>query len=363
MDPKTLIPAPDYLLVPGYWFESLLILAFFLHLLFMNVMVGLSVISFFGKYTRKKSPSDPGIKHFEKDASIHLTIAFAIAINLGVATLLFVQILYGQFLYISSQLMAVYWISVIALVIVAYYLAYYNKFKYDNTIIDKQYLKATTMILLLIVGFFFVNNMTTMLTPDAWVAYFKNPAGSFINFKEPTLLPRYLHFMTASIAIGGLFVAIVWKLKKDASPEIASRNIEMGMSWFTMATLVQTAFGAWFLFSLPTDISALFLGKSALHTALLLWVVALAIIVLITGAYQKVWFTLPITVALVFSMVIVRDLVRKAYLDEYMNISDLKVLHQYSPLIVFLMITIISLGVCHIMIKWTKGTKTENITI
>ena len=45
-------------------------------------------------------------------------------VNLGIPPLLFLQTLFGQFLYSSSILMAVFWLSVVPVLIVAYYAAY-----------------------------------------------------------------------------------------------------------------------------------------------------------------------------------------------------------------------------------------------
>ena len=46
MDPATLIPTPDALPVAWPWFQLLLIITLFLHMLVMNVMLGTAFIAF-----------------------------------------------------------------------------------------------------------------------------------------------------------------------------------------------------------------------------------------------------------------------------------------------------------------------------
>ena len=168
--------------------------------------------------------------------------------NFGVAPLLFLLVLYGQFIYVSSQLMAVFWLSVIALLMAAYYLAYDYKFNFRRSGDFRRSMIGIAAILLLCIAFLFCNNMTLMLNPSSWASYFGNSGGTLLNLSDPSLLPRYLHFITATLAIGGLFVAIVWTLRKN-HPN-SENNIAAGMNWFVYATLAQIAVGFWFQMSL-----------------------------------------------------------------------------------------------------------------
>ena len=58
-----------------------------------------------------------------------LPSVFAFTITLGVAPLLFLQVMYGQFLYASSILIGVPWLAIIAMVILAYYGVYFFSMK------------------------------------------------------------------------------------------------------------------------------------------------------------------------------------------------------------------------------------------
>lgn len=355
MDPSSLIPAADPILVPWGWFKVLLILTFIGHILLMNAMLGTALIGFAGGIF---SRTDRGRTLMEKDISKKLTIIIAFTINFGVAPLLFLQVLYGQFLYVSSQLIAVWWLAVVLLLIAAYYGAYYYKFEFERiTQTTRTWLMGGAGILLLLVAFVFVNNMTLMLTPENWPAYFENPHGTLLNLSDPTLFPRYLHFVTASVAMGGLFIAIVWSLSPKKDHPLARQNIERGLRWFVYATLVQIVIGFWFQMSLPREIMLLFMGKSSLHTGLFMVSLILVVGTLFLGIKQRVWPTTACAVLLVALMILMRDLVRTAYLDPHFKLSQLEVLGQYSPLLAFLIALGIGLGLVGYVL-WLVRTQT-----
>ncbi len=113
-----LIPSHDAIPVAAVWFELLRIPTLMIHFLLMNIMVGGSIIAFLNPHLK---PSETTL---EKDMSDKLTYVISLAINFGVAPFLFLQVIYGQFIYVSSQMMAVWWLSVIALLIIAYCAAY-----------------------------------------------------------------------------------------------------------------------------------------------------------------------------------------------------------------------------------------------
>jgi len=336
-----LIPTPDALSVPAGWFDFFLMSTFMIHILLMNIMVGGSIIAFYNSLR----PTSGGLE-LEKDISKKLTFVISLAINFGVAPLLFLQILYGNFIYVSSQLMAVFWLSVIILLLIAYYSVYYYKFNFEHLNGCRSYFIGAAAVIFLCIAFFFSSNMTLMLKPSAWTAYFSNPGGTILNLSDPTLLPRFLHFMTASVAIGGLFFAIVGTLKKD-HPE----NIAQGMNWFLYATLAQIAVGFWFQMSLPNEIIELFMGGSRTHTILFLISLGLVILTIFFAIYRNIRASGVSVLGLIFLMVMMRDMVRTAYLKPFFSLSDLQAGSQYSPMIAFLIALVISIGIIVYVIR------------
>lgn len=348
MDIAALIPPPDIIPVHWAWFKVLLIITFMAHILLMNIMLGSAIIAFFSGLN--KSP-DSSMISLQKNISEKTTFVIAFTINFGVAPLLFLQVLYGNFFYTSSILMAAYWMSVILLLIIAYYSAYIYKFKFEALAFARIYFIGLTALLLIITAFFYTNNMTLMLSPGSWTQYFAKPSGTILNLSDPTLFPRFLHFLTASVAISGLFIAIIWQKKKKGGSANADLNIKKGMKYFFYATLFQVLTGAWFIISLPKDIMLLFMGKDGISTMIFLAGLIATVVSLIYSYKNRVWPATWSAIVTVFFMVIMRDMVRTAFLKPYFTVEKLKVVHQYSPMIMFMASLIIGIAVIVYMIR------------
>jgi len=207
MDPASLIPAAEAIPSPWGWLEALLIGTFALHILFMNLTVGSVLLAFFGRLTGRQRDLAHELGH-------RAPTLLALTINFGVAPLLFVQVLYGQFLYTSSVLMAGWWLSAIIAVIIGYYGLYVHDAKFDAIPGLSRLALAISLVFLLYTGFLLANNMTLMLRPEAWTAYMDNPRGSLLNLSDPTLWPRYLHAILAAPAVAGLYAALLGKKKR-----------------------------------------------------------------------------------------------------------------------------------------------------
>ncbi|MFC1513105.1 hypothetical protein ACFL5J_01515 [Thermodesulfobacteriota bacterium] len=355
MDPAALIPTPDTIPVAWGWFQFLLMLTFVLHLLLMNAMLGGAIIAL---TTHLVKPE--GSPVICRQMAHKLTYLIAFAVNFGVAPLLFLQVLYGQFFYTSTILMARHWLTIIALLILAYYSAYIYHLKYKALGAGRVRVLWLVVTPLLVIGFLFSNNMTLMLNPEAWQQYFSQANGTLLNLNEPTLLPRYLHFVVASVAIGGLFIALLNHFSRHENNAGAERRIATGLNWFCGATLVQLGAGTMFFLSLPAHIRQLFLGGETLPTTLLLLGVITALAAIVLGFRRKIWATVTATITVVTLMALVRDLVRRAYLAPYFKPADLVVAPQtqYGLLALFFVLLVITIGIVIYLLR-LAATATE----
>jgi len=354
MDPSILIPLPDAIPVHYNFLNIFFISTFVLHILLVNVMLGTCIIALIKSITGKEQDIFQA-----KEVSLNLPYAIAFAVNMGVAPLLFIQVLYGSFIYTSSVLMGWYWLMIIPILIIAYYSAYLFDFKFDSLGSARNVVIFFCTLLLLFIAFLFVNNITLMLTPEKWTEYFTNPKGTILNLSEVTLIPRYLHFVFASLAVGGLSISILGKIKHGKDPDHYSPMIFSGMKWFFYGTLVQVFIGAWFLMSLPKNISSLFVGGNFFATFLLVAGLVFALIVLYSGFKEKVWTSSIMIFLLTIIMVLMRDIVRTAYLKPYFSLSDLKIEPQYSPLIFFLISIVIGISIIAYMLRLVATRKKE----
>ncbi len=128
-------------------------------------------------------------------------------------------------------------------------------------------------------------------------------------------------------------------------------RIAMGMRWFFWATLSQVAVGGWFFMSLPPELRKLFSGESAAHTHSLIWGLVSTVVVLYLSYKKKVVSTVIVLVVTIALMSVSRELLRQSYLKEYFSPSELKVVPEYSPMILFLAILLVGVGAVWYMLK------------
>ena len=325
------IPSADTIPVAWGWFQFLLLLTFPLHLLAMNAMVGglaIGVMQHFrGGDTRTQ------LAH---RIAVVLPLVIAFTVNFGVAPLLFLQVLYGQFVYTSSILMGLFWISVIPILIVAYYGAYLYDFKFNGLGSAGKWIALGVLLLLFCIGYFFANNMLLMTLPERFADYFHHRDGSLLVSAQKEFLPRYLHMMAGALAVGGLFVALLGRFRARENSELAAHAAAIGLKTFFFMTMVNAGLGIWYLISLPRQQMLLFMGRDPAATACFVLALLLVIGVLVSSFTQRLAVTAVGTVVLVYLMSFLRSWLRTDLLADYFNLSELQVVPQYSSMLLFL---------------------------
>ena len=269
----------------------------------------------------------------------------AATITLGVGALLFAQVLYGQALYTSSIIMAWPWFLVLVLIVVGYYGFYGVAFRADRSPAFPVGVLVASILLFALVAFVFTNNLTLASTPDKWAAlYYADPSGWTLNWDEATLLPRFAHFATASIAVGGILVIVMglFRWKHDAA--VARRLISHGGGWFNAATMVQFGIGIWFLLALRPDQLGLFLGDDLTATIALPLGVVLVIGAIFAAARARraadprrpAWSAVTHAAFAIAAMVVARATLRKADLSPWIKPAEFSVDTQWGPMVIFL---------------------------
>lgn len=337
MNPASLIPLAEPVPIPTVWFDILLIVTFTAHILFMNALLGSAAIGLVRALR--------GRDRLTYDVGQKLPPLLALTINLGVAPLLFLQVNYGHFDYVSSVLMGGWWLGVIAALMISYYGFYAYKFGYDSmTPARRTTLFLISLTGLLYTGFMLSNNMTLMLLPEAWTAYFTK-GGSFLNWSDPALYPRFLHFMVSAIAIGGLFIALLGQWRK------VDDYVDTGMTWFTHATLFNLGVGIWFLMALPGNMMLQFMGSNLPATLTFVAALASVAIMLWSGFRKKPTSTAIWAATTVFFMSCTRHWLRAFYLAPWFKIEDTPVTHQYGSFYLFLGFLVVGLALFGYMLK------------
>ncbi|MFP4543669.1 MAG: cytochrome C [Candidatus Kapaibacterium sp.] len=190
------MPLPEWLLA------GLLLFSFLLHILFVNLMLGGSLITLWAEIKGRKNPD---YEVLAKDLAKTITVNKSLAVVLGVAPLLSINALYTVHFYSANALTGNFWIMIVPFVTVAFLLLYWHKYSREKMRKHKKLhiaILAAAVVLLLFVPLIFLTNINLMLYPDQW----GKVDGFFSAMMLDNVFPRYLHFLAASLAITGLFL-------------------------------------------------------------------------------------------------------------------------------------------------------------
>ena len=366
--PALPIPDPDPIPLPGpvWLFTGLLLLTFLLHLIPMNLIVGggiLTAVSHF-RWRRGGAAADHH-RHLAAVASRAFPATVAFTITLGVAPLLFVQVLYGQLYFTSSVLMAWPWLAVVALLLLGYYGAYWHSLRFRELGPRAAWLALAVSLTFLAITFLFVNNLSLLQNPAVWRAlYLEDPQGLRVYaLRDAGVVPRFLHFLLASLAVSGLAVGGLGLARRGRDADFAAWAGRYGVRWFAGATAAQALVGPWFLLAQPERVRAAFLGASApdaalLGGAILLAVAALAILGGGEGlAPPRFAAGAGAAGATVILMVVVRQRVRTLWLEPAFAVDRLPASPQWGAILLFAVLLLAALGLVGWMLSQFLGAR------
>lgn len=350
MDPTALIPhyQPLPFPAPVWLLQTLLVLGFYLHAIPMNVVLGGGLTAGICLLAGRQN-KESNCFRFGKSLAAALPLFISFAITQGIVPLLFVQLIYGPMFYTSSILMATPWISIIALLLVAYYSSYVVIYRFLKKPEREQGVGAPLLtffasLIFMVIAYLFTANMTLMLTPDKWLQMYQHNQYGMNLPSNPQIAPRLLHSFIASLAVTGLTMGCfgLFARKKDA--DYGSWLIRKGSLIFSIFTAIQIPVGIWFLKSLPEQIMLKFLGGDPIGTAAFATSMVLALLALVCagiassnsspGAFKG---ALCSGLATVLAMVVTRHELRLFYLQPFIAPEKVPVNTQWDLLTVFIL--------------------------
>lgn len=203
-------PSPDPIPLPApVWLMKLLsLLTLGLHFSAVMMLVGsLILVALLNLVGRRGKRLDQ--VHASYIIAKRLPVIMTYVINLGVPPLLFLQVLYGRQIYSSSILIGALWISVIPLVMAAYWLIYRTVYAIEKSKAAWP-IAAAALLIVLGIGQIYSMNMTLMLRPETWQAMYQHsPSGIQGVHGDPTVTPRWLFVMAGGPMFGGLWAALL----------------------------------------------------------------------------------------------------------------------------------------------------------
>ncbi len=346
----TAIPAP-------IWFvEFFKVLGFTLHAIPMSLWFAGLMIAL-GLHVRGCEQGKRFANRFMKQ----MPIIIAMGINLGIVPLLFIQLAYFRSFYPATILMAWPWISIIVILIPAYYGIY--AYAWGLRANDGQlaaWRRSAGWIacgLFFVIGFIFSNGISLMDHAERWSDMFQNTQhagavlGIGLNYADGTLYPRFL--VMFSLALGTTAVWILFDayvLDRNASEEYRAWAWKKAKRVYTVALISFAATGSWYVFgSWTTELrETMFRWPTVLLTAAT--AVAMGGPWLLIFAEKSFKAKLPLVALISLAQVLVlginatsRQVVQNVNISKYFDVLNQLTAVQWGPLVMFLAVFVLGL--------------------
>lgn len=356
MDPTLTGPASALGLPAPFWFiEFFKVLGLALHAVPMNLWyAGIILAALLGAW------GGPQARRLSQRLMRQMPFIIAFGVNLGIVPLLFTQVAYYQVFYPSTILMAWPWLSIIGMLIVAYYGVYFHAIQLRNGRLTRLGRVAgwVSAVLFLAIGFVFANNFSLMTNLATWPILWRStsvagaPLGLALNVLDPTLWPRWLMMFGLALTTVAAYVAVDTAFfaageaddYKRWAAGAAFKLFAFGIVWFAAA-------GSWYIFvTLAAPVrSTLLSAPLIILTGLTALAPGLAWL-LILAQRRGVTRRLALLTALAqFGAIalnaISRQIVQNLELARYLDVTAQPVQIQWSPLVVFLVLFVAGLAV------------------
>lgn len=244
--------------LPASWLHGLLFVSFGLHLLFVLLMLGTALLGLLF-FIQKKVHGESGPQLWNK-RMVHSHLGLkSLAVVLGVAPLLIIQVRYSQAFFTTTGLFSYAWLAVIPLLIVAFLLID----AFGHKISDSPWLAFVCGVLgvgaLLTVPAIFTGALSLMERQDFW-ARFAARGFALDGAFAPHWLLRYLHIIGAALVFGAAFHLF---FSAREQPEKAAKL----RTWLFGATLAQVVIGIPLVFSVASGLDWPVLGAVTVGVA------------------------------------------------------------------------------------------------
>ncbi|WEJ61968.1 hypothetical protein [Thiomicrorhabdus lithotrophica] len=354
--------------VPTYpiIFIGLGVLTFALHILFVQLMLGTSAITIFGAF------KDDAKWRRLAAAMLEISkVSVSVAIVIGVAPLLFVQVVYDPHWYTSNVLSANWVIGFIIILIFAYWAmyAYYfmNSKEKDKTKEPKGKIwMLVSLALMLVVGFIMHSLTSQILHPELWKEwYLQNGVLDYSGSKlHANNLWRFAFFISMAIPVtGGMLVTYrrFKMVREDADHEYLNWAASVGKKWIKVGSVISAALYVAWMLTIP---------ETAGDFATSFWGIIGGVMVLFYAIWAQVrlngeamfcsYMALPMALVIGLVVAISREMLRYGILDGFFgyDFMDYKiVMDWYSTGMFFLTFAIVGGSVLayYLTIAWKVG--------
>ncbi|MDI3280777.1 MAG: hypothetical protein QJR13_05350 [Bacillota bacterium] len=352
---QLLIPAADPvgLPAPPWLLQFLLVLTFVLHILPMSLVLGGGFIAVWTHLTG----DNPAARRLVAHLAGILPSAIAYTITLGIAPLLFVQLLYGTLFYTSSILMGFPWLAALGLLLIGYYSLYLYAEGGRRAEGERPAWAGVLSVACFIgVSYLITNNLSLMVSPAGWAEmYAADPSGTSLRLPVQAVLPRYLHAFSVALTLAASYVVLhgFWSARSGGAEnaEYGQFVRRWGAGWLSGALALQAVMGAWYLSSLSGQAKGWLLGGDpamALFLALGTLLMAAGGILLLLAAGRNAtgsaWAGGAGVLLGTVCLAIVRHLLENRTAAQFLPAGAWDIRPQWAIFVLFALILVLGLG-------------------
>lgn len=287
--------------MPQDWLHGLLFIAFGVHLLFVLLMLGTAMLSLVF-FLQAWFARDTKLQHWNgRIARSHLGLK-SLAVVLGVAPLLVIQVRYSHAFFTATSLFSYAWLAIIPLLIFAFLLFDGLSHTLEASPWTALICGILSVIALLTVPAIFTGVLSLMERQEIWPRFAAGPfpldAGHAANW-----LLRYLHVVGAALVFGAVF-HLFFSTRGHPEKEPRLRK------WFFGAVLAQVIIGVPLIFTMVPGLDWPVLGALTVGAAaamLALWMLRPNAKPLAAGRPRSLLVLLPV---ILVSMLVARQFIQ-----------------------------------------------------
>lgn len=308
----------DPLGVPFYpiVFQGLAVLTFALHIVFVNLVIGGALVAAWGHFSK-----DELWNRLSRTLAKATTISISAAIVLGVAPLLFVQVIYDPLWY-TANLLSAWWTVVFLLALIIGALAMYAFYLRRRKDLQRAGSFGLIAVACFLVAAFIIHTISMeALFPGEWQSWFYS--GTKMNTDGTGLYAfefgRLMHFIVPALLNIGIFLMLyAWyfRPRPDIDNEDLSRIARLGLQLARFAVVLTALVGVWWLLIVPDS-----LGFLSNHGLLAGIVFSLGLMFLLFRAGRNPAGYAPhaalLSVVTVVFMSLARESLRMGYLEPF----------------------------------------------
>jgi len=333
------LPNYDFLPAPLWLVTTLHLVTLTLHFVAMNFLLGGVIIVLHAAI--QKRWDNPTLLKFAR----LFPAAMAATVTLGVAPLLFLQVVYPKQVYAAAIVSGWFWLMIVAAVIIAYYALYRTAFHGDRVGKVSKVTLSLALLGLLYVSLVYSSVFSMAERPDLiHKLYGEDQSGRLWNPALGDWVLRWLHMILGAITVGGFFVGMLGRNEP--------RTYQTGKLYFVVGMALASVVGMAYLLSLLPILAAF------MHTPAI-WALTVAILLSLGSLhfFFKKSFCMSGTMLIVsmFGMVYARHTVRLLKLAGRFDPAAWRVAPQWGPFVMFLICFVIALAVVAYMLRLFFG--------